>query len=234
MIASAEERYISGRYLEHNVDWHASESPWKTEQIVMMLKRNRLAPHTVCDVGCGAGEVLARLQARLVPGTHLLGYEISPVAFAMCEQRANANLEFKLGDIRREPETRFDLLLLLDVMEHVEDYLGFLRDLHRRGKYTLLHIPLDVSVQTVLRSDALLLRRDYYGHLHYFTKETALRTLEETGYQVVDVVYTPYPMIIAGALHQRLLTGPRKLLFRLRPDWAARLLGGFSLLVLAT
>jgi hypothetical protein len=50
---------------------------------------------------------------------------------------------------------------------------------------------LDLSVQAVLRKNGLLLRRDHHAHLHYFTKETALRTLTDVGYQLVDYFYTP-------------------------------------------
>lgn len=55
----------------------------------------------------------------------------------------------------------------------------------------ILHIPLDLSVQTVLRKNGLVKRRDLYAHLHYFTKDIALRTLDELGYDVLDYFYTP-------------------------------------------
>ena len=74
-------------------------------------------------------------------------------------------------------ETFFDLLLMLDVFGHVEDYMGLVRSVRSKAKQKLFHIPLDLSVQAVVRKNGLLLRRDHHAHLHYFTKETALRTL---------------------------------------------------------
>ena len=50
----------------------------------------------------------------------------------------------------------FDLLLMLDVFEHVEDYIGLLRAVRSKAKQKLFHIPLDLSVQSVLRRDGLL------------------------------------------------------------------------------
>ena len=59
---------------------------------------------------------------------------------------------------------------MLDVIEHVEDYFSFLRDIRTKSSYKLFHIPLEVSVQGVLRGKIFLRNRDLYGHLHYFTK----------------------------------------------------------------
>jgi hypothetical protein len=76
-------------------------------------------------------------------------------------------------------------------------------------------------------------RRDV-GHLHYFGLETALATFESTGYAVVASRVTaggvafPSPGI-AGAVARVL----RAVAHRLSPVWSSRLLGGFSLLVLA-
>ena len=184
--------YRDGSYLKYNPSWHAEESPFKVRQILRMVERQRLAPKSVCDVGCGAGIVLAELQPHLPSDCICFGYDVSPNAIAMCPNRGNDNLRFRLRDIRKEQnETFVDLLLMLDVFEHVEDYIGLIRAVRSKAKQKLFHIPLDLSVQAVLRKNGLLLRRDHHAHLHYFTKETALRTLTDVGYQIVDYFYTP-------------------------------------------
>jgi 2-polyprenyl-3-methyl-5-hydroxy-6-metoxy-1,4-benzoquinol methylase len=228
------ELYTSGQYAEKNPGWHVEESPWKAQQILRMLARHHLSPQTVGEVGCGAGEVLRQLQAHLDPTCELWGYDISPYALELCASRANARLHYKLADLCREPDVSFDLLLVLDVLEHLEDYFSFLKALRPKAHYQVFHIPLDLSVQTVLRKNALLKRRDLYAHLHYFTKETALRTLEDTGYQVLDAFYTPRSNELGTERVQKLLNPARRLLFALNADWAVRLLGGYSLLVLAS
>src|SRR5438128_10681151 len=88
------------------------------------------------------------------------GYEISPQAFELCKSRANDRLRFKLMDIGKEREVQFDLILALDVIEHLEDYFSFLREIKPQGRRHIFHIPLDLSVQTVFRRNALLKRRD--------------------------------------------------------------------------
>ena len=88
-------------------------------------------------------------------------------------------------------------------------------------------------MQTVLRKHALVKRRDMYGHLHYFTKGTALETLRETGYEILDCFYTVRANDLGAAATQRLLKIPRKLFFALHENSAVRVLGGHGLLVLA-
>ena len=225
--------YVDGDYLLRNPEWHVEESPWKAKQVMRMLQKNKLEPKSICDVGCGAGEVLSQLQKDLNDDCRLWGYDISPQAITLAQDRASEKLQFRLADLTTQPGVAFDLILALDVMEHVEDCWTFLRQLKSKGHYKIFHIPLDLSVQTVLRQNGLLKRRDLYGHLHYFTKQTALCLLRETGYKVLDHFYTPRSISFGSELGEKLLNIPRRVLFPLSQDFTARLLGGFSLLVLA-
>jgi len=226
--------YRDGSYLKYNPSWHAEESPFKVKQILRMVERQRLAPKSVCDVGCGAGIVLAELQSHLPSDCICWGYDVSPDALSMCASRGNENLRFRLRDIRKDQsDTFFDLLLMLDVFEHVEDYIGLIRAVRSKAKLKLFHIPLDLSVQAVLRKNGLLLRRDHHAHLHYFTKETALRTLTDVGYQIVDYFYTPRCIELGDKFIQRVARLPRKLCFGISTDLTVRVLGGYSLMVLA-
>ena len=229
-----EKMYVDGGYLEKNPGWHVEESAWKAQQIDRMLKRHHLEPAIICEVGCGAGEVLKRLQDKMDDSCELWGYDISPQALELCAPKANERLHYKLADIRQEQDVFTDLLLLMDVIEHLEDYFSFLRALQPKSHYKILHIPLDLSAQTVLRYRGLLHVREAYGHIHYFTKEAALRMLQDIGYEVLDYFYTARSIELPTELPGRRVLGlARKLLFTINQDLAAHVLGGFSVLVLA-
>ncbi len=225
--------YTNGAYLDKNPLWHTDESPFKVKQILRMLKKHHLQPTTICDVGCGGGEVLKLLEQRMDNVCRFWGYEVSPQAIEMCKSRANDRLQFKLADVSREEGTFFDLILILDVFEHVEDYFGFLHGIRAKGDLKIFHIPLDLSVQAVFRKGGLLKRRDLYGHLHYFSKETALETLKDIGYELLDYFYTPRGIELARETVHRIASLPRKVCFRIHEDLAVRTLGGYGLLVLA-
>lgn len=232
-MATATELYVSGAYLEKNPTWHVEESPWKAAQILRLLTRAGISPATICEVGCGAGEVLAQLHARMDPASTFWGYDISPQAIELAKPRANERIRFELADFTTVTDVRFDLILVLDVIEHLEDYFSFLRDLKPKGQYKIIHLPLDLSVQSLLRRNALPRVRKAYGHIHYFTKDVALQTLRDAGLEVVDFFYAPRSIGLADTLAKKLAIAPRALFFAINKDMAVRVLGGYSLMVLA-
>jgi cyclopropane fatty-acyl-phospholipid synthase-like methyltransferase len=226
--------YTDGTYLARTGSWHEQDSPWKAQHVEAMLERNGLHPKTVCEVGCGVGEILAWLSQALPSAESLVGYEISPQAYALCQYREKDRLTFRLGDLLEEDGDPFDVVMAIDVFEHVEDYLGFLKALKTKGRHKIFHIPLDLSVQSILRVSPILKLRREVGHLHYFTKETALQTLQHAGYEIVDYFYTATAVELADrGWKANLMKMPRRLLYAVSPDLAARLFGGYSLMVLA-
>lgn len=125
-----------------------------------------------------------------------------------------------------------DVALAIDVFEYVEDYYGFLRGFRVKGHHKIFHIPLDLSAQTVMRGSPLSTLRASMGHIHFFTKETALGALAHTGYEVIDWFYSKGSLELPHSWKVDLLRIPRRLLFALNQDWTVRTLGGFSMLVL--
>jgi hypothetical protein len=225
--------YEDGTYLANNPTWGEQDSPWKAEKIERLLKENNIYPSTVCEVGCGAGAILSCLANRY-DKTLFSGYEISPHALEICSRKTRHNLRYFHKSLLDNSEAAgFDVVMAIDVFEHVEDYFGFLRSLRDKGTYKVFHIPLDLSVQWVLRGSPLIKQRLSVGHIHHFTKETALATLTDTGYEIVDYFYTNGSELPNRGWKADLLRIPRKLLFLLGQDLTVRVLGGFSLMVLA-
>lgn len=232
--------YSDGTYHRNVADWHAGDAPWKAAEVARLLERNNVVPTSVHDVGCGAGEVLALLRPRLGNDVELLGMDIADDAIELAKTRADKRLRFERGDYLTADATRPDLLLLLDVFEHVPDYLGFLSSLRSRSDLFVFHIPLDLCAWGVTFGSRWMLHmRETYGHLHYFSYETALATLEDTGYSIVDEVFTDdYDADVSmtparSALRRQLYYRTRRALFRARPARAASVFPHFNVLVLA-
>jgi SAM-dependent methyltransferase len=225
--------YLDGTYFQQNPGWHVADSPWKVQQILRILNRNHVAPRTVYEAGCGAGEVLRLLQQNLGPACELWGADVSAQAIELCQARANEKLHFELLDDQQWSRRFFDLAMAIDVIAHVEDYRGFLRKLKSQGTYKLIHIPLDISVQHILREKSMIRNRQQHPHLHYFSKRSAMFALADLGFEIIDWEYTPRMIDIPAHWRGRLLRLPRRLLFAAHRDFAVNLLGGFSLMVLA-
>lgn len=222
--------YVDGTYLQQNPDWHVPDAAWRVQQILKILHRNQITPATVYDVGCGAGEVLRLLQQNLGPACELWGSDVSPQAIELCQSRANDRLHFAPWETCPGAGKFFDLVMAVSVLPHVEDYRGFLREMKSQGVYKLIHTQLDISVQHILREKSVIQQRKRHTHLHYFSKPTLMFALADLGYDIVDWFYTlqDIPDHTGGKLRL-----PRKLLFSVKPDFAATLLGGYSVMILA-
>lgn len=219
-------------YKAANPSWHVEDSPWKATQVLKMIERNKLKPKSIVEIGCGAGEILNQLYQRMEDKTiQLSGYEISPDAYDLCQTRKKDRLRFFQEDLLGTEET-FDLLLMIDVFEHVEDYFGFLRKAKDRATYKIYHIPLDLS-HFYMMMNGPMKQRKKVGHIHYFNKDTALASLQDTGHEIVDWFYTKHCNTKRISPAVRLVNALRRTTYSFNPDLAVNLFGGCSLIVLA-
>jgi len=103
-----------------------------------------LLPHLkpsmrVLDVGCGPGTITADLAA-LVPQGHVTGLEragdVLEKARALAAERGIANIEFVVGDANALdfPDDSFDVVFCHQVLQHVKDPVGILREMRRVAK----------------------------------------------------------------------------------------------------
>jgi SAM-dependent methyltransferase len=196
----------------------------------MLARHVEVKPRTICEIGCGAGGILAELQKTLPGHIAFTGYDISPQAHALSEQFSNPNCQFILGDAFAD-SSQYDLVLVMDVIEHIEDCFSFLRHTREKGDWKLYHIPLDAYVSGILRGNNSW---DTAGHLHLFTIETALKALRHTGHRVIDWVFTDGVIATPRkTTREKVANLLRRPLAKLSTKFAARLMGGYSMLVLA-
>ncbi len=224
--------FLTGEYLQKVPLWHTEDSPWKAKGILRMLRHNRLTPRIIGEVGCGTGEVLRQLQLQMDHECRFFGYDISPQAIEISRSRENESLQCQLADVCKENGAHFDLLLVLDVLEHQENYFSFLRDIRPLAPYKLFHTVLELSARSVLRKGGLLEGRWTCDDLHCFAKDTVLQAMAYEGYEILDWFYVPRAIYRASGLTSKIRQVPRIVCFALDQDFAVRLLGGYSLFVL--
>lgn len=227
-------RYRSSDYLDRNPTWDEEDSPWKASQVMRILEEHEFVePPSVCEVGCGAGGVLANLRQHM-PSAEMFGFDIAPDAARFWDAHLDKRIHFQVGDFFETNARHYDLMLVLDVLEHVSDPWAFLNRLKGSGECFVFHFPLDLSAVSVLREKPLLHVRRKVGHIHYFTRGLALELLNECGFEVISNHYTGAS--VSGprlGLKTRLAGLPRRLAYRFMGDVGVRLLGGETLMVLA-
>jgi len=229
--------YTDGQYLEATQTWHAEDSPWKARQIKKIIDKNGVQPNSIAEIGCGSGSILDELSKRPdLQHVCFEGYDISPQAIEIAKKLENERIEFFQEDILSENnEKHFDILMVIDVFEHVPDYMGFVNKCKAKATYKIYHIPLDIHVSSVLRN-AFIKNRYTIGHIHYFTADSAISTLRDTGHEIIDSFYTNGAFGVFKE-HPKIKTAvanlPRWLFSKFSVPFTARFFGGYSLLVLA-
>jgi hypothetical protein len=98
----------------------------------------------------------------------------------------------------------------------------------------VFHIPLDVSARTIMKPHVLLQQRQSVGHIHYFSKEMAIWALQDTGYDIIDWVYTkPVVDVTRADSFKRFIKKTlRNISFAINKEWSVKKWGGYSLMIL--
>lgn len=232
-VSLPQEMYSSGSYLDKNPTWDSEDSAWKAARVRDVLDAADLSPSSICDVGCGAGGVIAAMRGYY-PQAELFGFEIAPAAAGFWERHAAADVSFRVADFLEESD-RYDVVMLLDVVEHLVDPHAFLSRVRDRAEHVVIHFPLDLSAQTVLREQPLLDQRRSVGHIHYFTRRLALELMRECGYRVHHAAYTGAAFTVPRKSFRTVLAAmPRRIAYLINKDLGVRLLGGETLIVLAS
>ena len=157
------------------------------------------------DVGAAAGFFVE--QARLV-GWNAEGIEPSRWAAAYARDNVGVPVREGILDATSFPSNSFDVITFWEVIEHLPDPSGFLKQVARVAKPgALVFLSTPDSGSTVAR----LLGRNWLGwrkipeHLFFFDKRSLVRLLDQAGLDVVDARYVtltvtwPYALERLGA-----------------------------------
>ena len=155
----------------------------------------------ILDVGCGTGANLEMLSQY----GEAEGVDVSDDALEFCRKKG---LKVHKGLAEKLPyeDESFDLTTALDVVEHLDDDIAGLKEMHRvtkRGGYSLIFVPAFMWLWGV--------QDDISNHRIRYTKKQIVERLEEAGYAVERATYanfTFFAPILAGRFVMK-LTGIR-------------------------
>jgi 2-polyprenyl-3-methyl-5-hydroxy-6-metoxy-1,4-benzoquinol methylase len=149
------------------------------------------SPNRILEVGAGAGATLKWLKT-LNPNTETTAVELNPSLLGELKQNADVIVVGPIDEKISQLKT-YDLILLLDVLEHLPDSTATLRSLSKLlepGGQVIVSVPniahLSVSVPLLLQrsfnyQDAGILDRT---HLRFFVEETAVKLLNDANLTV--------------------------------------------------
>jgi len=148
----------------------------------------------ILDLGCGEGITLERLIKNF-PGRNIQGIDILPENVAICE---SLQLPASLGNTYSLdlPDLSQDVVLLLEVVEHLSDPDRAIREVYRvlrpGGKFLIL-FPNDLTF-FLARLFTLRFREAFYdpGHLRQWTITGMIHLLSSLGFQIHDSKIMPF------------------------------------------
>lgn len=149
----------------------------------------------ILDVGCGDGFFLAQL-ARM--GFQCAGLDASEAMIDRARMRLAGQAELFCGLLQDyAPDQPFDAVVCGEVLEHIEDDVGTLREIARvlrPGGVLVVSVPIDMRLWN--EADA------YAGHVRRYSKGEILNKLRQAGLAPASYVVWGFP--ITRALHFRI------------------------------
>jgi SAM-dependent methyltransferase len=165
------------------------------ERVVKPPKKAR-----ILEVGCGTGHNLAMLKEF----GQLDASELDRCARALANKRLPRKVkEARLPDLSMFKRNEYDLIALLDVLEHVPDDLGSLRAIHRRlkpGGALLLTVPANPWMWSA--------HDTAHHHFRRYTKKQLEELFLRSGLEIQLLSYFNtllYPLVAAARIAGKLL-----------------------------
>lgn len=192
--------YADGTYIKNNPTLHSEDSEYKFSYIHHLLKKCSFnAPQIkILDVGGGAG-VIALQVCRMLSEQ---GYQVDCYAFDLSQEMLsqqksnNPYISLATSDFDQIRTNRFDITLLIDVIEHIPDHFSFANDVDEITDYIIYNIPIERTLFDFLRN--IYMKRKYYlmqtltlGHLHFFSASLAKRFVRKH-HILIDFLYPNY------------------------------------------
>ena len=192
----AEEFYSSGyqgfnnsalEVLTRDQEFHVAHWDDIRKQVEAVAGRP-IAGMSVLDVGCGWAQALFHFKSK---GAECYGFD--PADEAVEHGRKNGMNVVKAGMDQMDVfgGKRFDVVTLMNVLEHVADPIGVLTEIRAKvlkpGGVLVIEVPNEFNAFQVCGQKVNDLHQWWVvppGHLNYFNGETLRKTLSGLGYDV--------------------------------------------------
>lgn len=150
----------------------------------------------ILDVGCGTGKLLSRLQSE---GKECYGIEpskeaseIAKINLGNTDKIINKSIEDAINEI---PNDYFDVILFLDVLEHLIDPLNIIKQIKTKLNHDGVIISSIPNIRYFHNFYDLIIKKEFqykeYGvmdktHLRFFTYKSIKNMFEVAGYSILN------------------------------------------------
>lgn len=182
--------YFKASYMKFYLQEEGEQSNEPFDFRLDWIEKNK-AKGRILDIGCASGGFLVAVRER---GWEAFGVEVSKVACDMARDKHDLNVF--LGDLfaAKFDDDFFDVVMVGDLLEHIEEPKVFLKEVNRvLKKEGLLYLAVP-DFDGLYYKCALLLsalnHKNYFvlpHHIYFFNKSSISKYLNETNFELVDV-----------------------------------------------
>ena len=185
-------------YIKKNPSLDLDQSELKANQILLFIGKMNVS--SLLDIACGAGGItnilLEKLKTKKTAGLDI-SKEMIRVAKLNDKKKKIVWLCQNIFDYHSKK--RFDLVTCIDIIEHIEDDLKFLKKVATLGNKVLIKVPMEDSIldNKIMRK---LKIRDYwkeseikYGHIHHYNETDLLKLFDKAGFKILKQGYINLP-----------------------------------------
>jgi 2-polyprenyl-3-methyl-5-hydroxy-6-metoxy-1,4-benzoquinol methylase len=167
---------------------------WESGKVDLYRKYVGGGDRRLLDVGCGDGRFLSLLRDFGDPGWTLAGLEFEEGAVARCCAMGFDVAPQRVEDFaeRAEERGRYDAVIMLQLIEHVEDPVLICERVHALLKPGGVFI---IETPNLGGLDHRIFKGRWWGHYHFprhwhlFSNDALVRMLESTGFEIARREY---------------------------------------------
>ncbi len=167
----------------------------RNKLILKHIRESGMKQLPILEIGCGRGGVVAFLKSNNID---IFGIELAP-----CTPFAEAEGDVLTGTDAFETseafKAKYKVLLLLDVIEHIEDPVSFVRKIceaYTNLEYILFTVPAGNDIWSNYD--------EYYGHFRRYDLEMTKSFVRESGFVLKENRYVFHLLYWAARLLTRL------------------------------
>lgn len=173
---------------------------YRKKQFAQIIEKYHLKDKTILELGCGKGEYLSLFDGL---GVTFRGMEYAQDSVRICRE---AGLSVEQGFVESPDQNMagapFDAMFIFSFFEHLPQPNTILASMKHNMKddaIAVIEVPdFDMILQKKMFSEFIP------DHLFYFTRETLSRTLERSGFEILEMNAVWHNYIISAVVRKKM------------------------------
>lgn len=187
-------------YIKNNPDLGSKDVASKVKSIKEIINQNKIIPNSILDIGCGSGAILLSLLSDYKIDKSC-GIDISEIMINTAIKKDEQKLSSWIRSGIFDADFRsFDLVLAIDIIEHIKDDDALLKKLVNWGNLFVVKVPIEdnyvVNIVKYLSFgiiDSSKSTEEKYGHIHHYSEKAFTELVKNSGYEILQKNYMHLP-----------------------------------------